>query len=61
MHFLSIALNNGRTFANLSELLRALLPSRCKYRLHYRNLLFIITADTARLWESCRLSQYTAW
>ena len=45
-----IALNNGRTFANLSELLRALLSARCKYRLHSKKSVFVITADTTRLW-----------
>ena len=55
------ALNNGRTFANLSELLRALLSARCKYRLHSRNSVFVIIADTIRLWQSYRFSQYVSF
>ena len=58
MHCLLIALNNGRTFANLSELLRALLSARCKHRLHCRNSVVVMIADTNRLWQSSRLSQY---
>ena len=58
MHCLFITLKNGRTFANLSELLRALLSARCKYRLNSRNSVFVIIAETTRLWQSSRLSQY---
>ena len=58
MHCLLIELNHGRVFANLSELLRAVLSGRCKYCLHSRNLVFVIIADTTRLWQSSRLSQY---
>ena len=58
MHCWLKALNNGHTFENLSELLRTLLSARCKYRLHSRNSVFVITADTTRLWQSSRLSQY---
>ena len=58
MHCLLIALNNGRTFANLSELLRVLLSARCKHRLHCRNSVVVMIADTNRLWQSSRLSQY---
>ena len=42
----------------LSELLRALLSARCKYRLHSRNSVFFVIADTTRLWQSSSLSQY---
>ena len=38
-----IALNSCRSFANLSELMRGLLSARCRYRFHYRNLVFVIT------------------
>ena len=41
-----------------SELLRALLSARCKYRLHSRNSVFVVIADTTRLWQSSSLSQY---
>ena len=58
MHCLLIELNHGRSFANLSELLRAVLSGRCKYRLHSRNLVFVIIANTTRLWQSSRLFQY---
>ena len=56
--WIGLLFNNGRTFANLSELLRALLSARCKYCLHSRNSVFVIIADTTRLWQSSRLSQY---
>ena len=55
---LLITLNNGRTFANLSDLLRALLSARCKYRLYSRNSVLVIIVDITRLWQSSRLSQY---
>ena len=61
MHCSLIALQNGRTFANLSELLKALLSARCKYRLYTRNSVFVIISDTARLWQSSRLSQYISY
>ena len=58
MHCSLIALHNGCTFANLSDLLRALLSGRCKYRLHSRNSVFVIIADTTRLWQSSHPYQY---
>ena len=58
MHCSLLALNNDRTLANLSELLRALLSARCKCRLHSRNSVFAIIADTNRLSQSFHLSQY---
>ena len=58
MHCSLIALNNGCIFANLSELLRALLSPRWKYRLHSRNSFSVIIADTTRLWQSSRFFQY---
>ena len=57
MHCSLIGLNNGRTFANLSKLLMALLSARCKCRLHSRNSVFVIITDTTRLWQSSSLSQ----
>ena len=48
----------ARPFASLSELLRSLLLARCKYLLHSRNSVFASIADTTKLWQSSRLSQY---
>ena len=59
MHCSSIALNNGCNFANLSELSRALLSAKCKYCLHSRNSVFVIT--TTRLWQSYHLSQHISF
>ena len=58
MHYSLIALNNGHTSADLSELLRALLSARCKYCLLSRNSVFAIVAVINRLWESSCLYQY---
>ena len=58
MRCLLIALNNGRTFESLSELLRAFLSGGCKYRLHSRNSVFVTIADTTRLWKSSRFFQF---
>ena len=53
----SSSLNDDCIFTNLSELLRTLLSARYKYRLHSRNSIFVIIADTTRLWQSFYLSQ----
>ena len=57
MHCSLVALNNGRTFSNLSELLRALLWTRCKYCLHCRTSVLVTIADTTRLCLSSHLSE----
>ena len=53
-----IVLSNGRTCANVSELLSAYLSARCKNRLHSRNSVFVIIADTTGLWQLPCLSLY---
>ena len=58
MHCSLKVLNNGCTFAKFSELLKALMPAKWKYRFHSRRFVLIITADTARLRQPPRLSQY---
>ena len=58
MHYLLIVLNNGWNFADLSELLRALLSAKFKNRYLSRNLVFVTIIDTTGLWQSSRLSQY---
>ena len=54
MHCSLIALNNGCTFANLSELLTA----RCKYCLHSVS---VIITDANRLWESSGFFHYISF
>ena len=53
-----IALNNSHIFSNLSEELRALLSSRWKYRFYFRHSVFVIIADTTKLWQSSCLFYY---